>query len=50
MIVSLTDITGKKLVRETDQKTISLIGLEQGIYFLTLSSKGQTVTKKIIKQ
>jgi polyhydroxybutyrate depolymerase len=50
MTMSLCDITGKKLIAETNQKTISLLGLEQGIYFLTVSSKGQTTTKKIIKQ
>ncbi|MBP7810129.1 MAG: T9SS type A sorting domain-containing protein [Bacteroidia bacterium] len=48
--LSLYDITGKKLILETSQKTISLIGLEQGIYFLKVSSKGQSLTKKIIKQ
>lgn len=50
LTMSLSDITGKNLIKETDQRTISLIGLEQGIYFLTLSSNEKTVTKKIIKQ
>lgn len=48
--ISLSDITGKKLIADTKQKTISLGEFEQGIYFLTVSSKGETTTKKIIKQ
>ncbi len=50
IVLSLYDITGKKLIGETHQKTISLNELSQGVYFLNISSGGQTLVKKIIKQ
>ncbi len=48
--LSLYDITGKELIPETKESTISLSHLQQGIYFLRVTSGERSVTKKLIKQ
>ncbi len=53
--LKLTDLTGKKqevsiIEKNTNSKTISLKDLPSGIYFVTLSSETNVITKKIIKQ
>jgi polyhydroxybutyrate depolymerase len=47
---SLYDITGMKLISETEQETISVHELEPGIYFLKISSDKNYLIKKIIKE
>lgn len=54
VIISLTDIIGRKLLSQTvpNNKTaeISTEGLKKGVYMVTVSANNNTVTKKIIKQ
>jgi polyhydroxybutyrate depolymerase len=47
--LSLYDITGKNLIQQTKQKTLSMITLETGIYFLHIYTKEIFLVKKIIK-
>ena len=51
--ISLTDISGKEIIKEIIDKTntdLSLINLNPGMYFLRFNFANQSVVKKIIKQ
>lgn len=48
--ITITDLTGKKLLESTETK-VSLISIPQGIYFANITStEGQIVTRKFVKQ
>ncbi|MDG5491488.1 T9SS type A sorting domain-containing protein [Psychroserpens sp. SPM9] len=50
--VHLTDIQGKQIletqISNANQMTMDVSDLQSGLYFVTLSTKGQTVVKKLI--
>ena len=49
--ILLFNIVGQKVMDiDKNSREVSLAGLSNGIYFLKLSSKGRTITKKILKQ
>jgi polyhydroxybutyrate depolymerase len=48
--LSLFDITGKKLISETETNTLSVQHLETGIYFLHIRSGERFTIKKLIKE
>lgn len=50
LTLSLYDITGKKLISESETKTLSVLHLEAGIYFLHIRSGQQYSIKKLIKE
>jgi polyhydroxybutyrate depolymerase len=47
---NITDITGKKVITESGDRSINISRLEAGIYFLSISQGNKRCVKKIIKQ
>ena len=47
---SLTDVTGRTIINNSNKKTVDMSGLESGVYFLTINHEGQVFNKRIIKQ
>jgi hypothetical protein len=53
IIISIKDVTGKELIAEKSTNPLTSINLKNykaGVYFITLSDKNSSITKKILKQ
>ena len=47
---SVHDITGRTIIKNSTSEILDLTNVENGIYFLSISTEGKVFNKRIIKE
>ena len=47
---SVHDITGRTIIKDSTSEILDLTNVENGIYFLSISTEGKVFNKRIIKE